>query len=168
MTLSRTTALILKMPKSCDRENQNHHTKLSYRDFKPLLILPRIWIVFIHNTYIVLNIIQPLWLCHQDCVVKCDLLWIIFFGWSWWAPSTFQPSGHTVWIGWKLQRFSLQNFQLIPLSPWVPTFHTQHGGGHVALYRGRYCPKESNPAITKKPAGCQHSDLSRALFGSWL
>ena len=22
-----------------------------------------------------------------------------------------------VWIGWKLQKFSLQNFQLIPLSP---------------------------------------------------
>ena len=30
-----------------------------------------------------------------------------------------------VWIGWKLQKFSLQNFQLIPLSPWVPAFHTQ-------------------------------------------
>ena len=70
-----------------------------------------------------------------------------------------------VWIGWKLQKFSLQNFQLIPLSPWVPTFHTQQGGSHVALYRGRYCPKESNSAITKKPAECQHSDLSRALFG---
>ena len=70
-----------------------------------------------------------------------------------------------VWIGWKLQKFSLQNFQLIPLSPWVPTFHTQQGGSHVALYRGRHCPKESNSAITKKPAGCQHSDLSGALFG---
>ena len=70
-----------------------------------------------------------------------------------------------VWIGWKLQKFSLQNFQLIPLSPWVLTFHTQQGGSHVALYRGCYCPKESNSAITKKPAGCQHSDLSRALFG---
>ena len=38
------------------------------------------------------------------------------------------------WIGWKLQKFSLQNFQLIPLSPWVPTFHTQQGGSHVSLY----------------------------------
>ena len=24
--------------------------------------------MFIHNKYVVLNIIQPLWLCHQNCV----------------------------------------------------------------------------------------------------
>ena len=40
------------------------------------------------------------------------------------------------WIGWKLQKFSLQNFQLIPLSPWVPTFHTQQGGSHFLFTEG--------------------------------
>ena len=167
MTLSRTTALILKMSKSCDRENL--HTKLSYRDFHSLLILPHIWIMFIHNKYTVLNIIQTLWLCHKNCVKPLN---VIYYG-SFFSTEVGERRLHSnpvgtptlVWIGWKLQKFSLQNFQLIPLSPWVPTFHTQQGGSHVALYRGRYCPKESNPAITKKPAGCQHSHLSRALFG---
>ena len=128
-----------------------------------------IWIMFIHNKYIVLNIIQPLWLCHQNCV---KLLNAIYYG-SFISTEVGERRLHSnpvgtpnlVWIEWKLQKVSLQNFQLIPLSPWVPTFHTQLGGSHVALYRGRYCSKESNPAITKKPAGCQHSDLSRASFG---
>ena len=167
MTLSRTTAFILKMSKSRNREN--HHTKLSYRDFKYLLILPHIWIIFIHNKYIVLNIIQPLWFCHQNWV---KLLNAIYYG-SFFSTEVGERRLHSnpvgtpnlVWIGWQLQMFSQQNFQLIPLSPWVPTFHTQQGGSHVALYSRRYCPKESNPAITKKPAECQHSDLSRALFG---
>ena len=33
--------------------------------------------MFIHNKYIVLNIIQPLWLCHQNCV---KLLNAIYYG----------------------------------------------------------------------------------------
>ena len=81
--------------------------------------------------------------------VECDLQWIIFFSTEVGERRLHSnPVGtpNLVWIGWKLQKLSLQNFQLIPLSPWVPTFHTQQGGSHVALYRGRYCPKESNPA----------------------
>ena len=97
-----------------------------------------------------MNIIQPSWLCHQNCV---ELLNAIYYGSFfstevWWAPSTLRPSGHTKF---GLNRVNTSKvcpakLLLIPLSHWVPTFHTQQGGSHVALYRGCYCPKESNPA----------------------
>ena len=66
--------------------------------------------------------------------VKCDLQWIIFSTEVGERRLHSNPVGtpNLVWIGWKLQKFSLQNFRLIHLSPWVPTFHPQQGGSHVA------------------------------------
>ena len=46
-------------------------------------------------------------------------------------------------IPWNSMELEVRQFR------WHEMFH----GIHAALYRGRYCPKESNPAITKKPAG---------------
>ena len=81
--------------------------------------------MFIHNKYIVLNIIQPLWLCHQNCV---KLLNAIYYG-SFFSTEVGERRLHSnpvgtpnlFWIGWKLQKFSLQNFQLIPLSGCPPS-----------------------------------------------
>ena len=53
--------------------------------------------MFIHNKYIVLNVIQPLWLSHQNCFKLLNAIYYgsFIFDWNWWAPSTLQPSGHT-------------------------------------------------------------------------
>ena len=69
------------------------------------------------------------------------------------------PISLTRAVPWNSMELEVRQFR------WHEMFH----GIHAALYRGRYCPKESNPAITKKTSrGCRHSDLSRASFVYWL
>ena len=53
------------------------------------------------------------------------------------------PISLTRAVPWNSMELEVRQFR------WHEMFH----GIHAALYRGCYCPKESNPAITKKPAG---------------